>query len=404
MNYLNSFVRDEKADAEEIPRGAGSGISRRTFLQRCAVCGIGLACSPPLTAQALFWQKNRNPYKTMPVSRLHEASDWERLSGGRTRCLICPNECVRDQGGITLCNTKINRDGTLYTMTYGSPCVVFQDPLEKNPLYHVDPGSEAIGVGTAGCNLTCKYCQNWNFSQTGPWKTKNMDLSPRELIKKIKKRGLNWLTFSYTEPVAYYEYALESARLAQRAGIHVAVVTAGFINPEPLKKLMAVSDAFSVTLKGYDDDFYRDVIGCELEPVWDTISTISRAGKWVEVVNLIIPSLNDEMSGIAKIARALAKLNRNIPLHFLKFSPAYKMKSRPSTPLKTLEQARKTALAEGLKYVYLANVPGHEGGTTYCPNCKKPLIERAGFRVLNNRVTNGRCNYCRTNIAGLLPK
>jgi pyruvate formate lyase activating enzyme len=286
-------------------------------------------------------------------------------------------------------------------MTYGKPCVVFTDPLEKNPLYHVDPGQQAIGIGTAGCNLSCTYCQNWAFSQVGPWQTDNMDLSPKGLVEKVRERGLRWITFSYTEPVAYYEYALAAARLAQDAGIRVAVVTAGYICKEPLHELIRYSDAFSVTLKGYSNQFYEKTIGCPLEAVWDTIVEIAHAGKWMEIVNLVVPTLNDDLEGIRSIARATTKLNPDIPLHFLRFAPAYRLKHLPPTPVKTLEQARETALDVGLRYVYLSNLPGHDQANTCCPSCGSRLIERVGFNVLNCRIQNGHCPDCGTAIPGM---
>ncbi|MBU4285467.1 MAG: radical SAM protein, partial [Verrucomicrobia bacterium] len=237
--------------------------------------------------------------------------------------------------------------------------------------------------------------------QVGPNKTKNMDLSPEALVAEARERGLKWLTFSYTEPVAYYEYAVDAARLARSQGLKVAMVTAGYINPKPLNQLIAVSDAFSITLKGYTSSFYKDICGGTLEDVWRCIKTIAKSGKWMEVVTLIVPGLNDEENGLRSIARSLAQLNPDIPLHFLRFAPAYKLKLIPSTPLRTLEKARDAARREGLHFVYLSNLPGHDGANTYCPACSKLLVERVGFKVLNNRVLRGRCPACAHAIPGL---
>jgi len=275
------------------------------------------------------------------------------------------------------------------------------DPLSKNPLYHVAPGKSAIGVATAGCNLTCKYCQNWDISQTGPWKTKNMDLSSPELIDKVKERRLEWITFSYTEPTAYFEYALDVAKLAKKNGIHVAVCTAGSIHERPLRELMKSTDAFSVTLKGYDRSFYEDVCGCDLDDVWSSIKLISRSDCWMEVVNLVVPGMNDETEGFRSIARSLVGLDKEIPLHFLRFAPAYKLKHLQPTPLKTLERAHEIAVGEGLRHVYV-DLPGHEAARTLCSRCKEPLIERAGFKVVSNRLRNGRCPECHKSLPGAL--
>lgn len=378
--------------------GEDRSISRREFVRGCALCGLGAALAPGLAGVAQAGPFGR--LRRSDDTDLHEAMFWEPIDGGRTRCLTCPNRCVSAEGEVTTCKTRINRDGRLYTMTYGKPCVVNLDPLEKNPLYHVAPGSTALGVATAGCNLRCAYCQNWDISQVGPWETRNMDMMPEETVQKARDRNLEWITFSYTEPVAYYEYAIETARLAHAAGMKVAVVTAGLICDEPLQKLMQVSDAFSVTLKGYTDEFYREVCGASLADVWSTIRTLVKSGRWVEVVNLIVPGRNDEETGIRSIARSIAGLNRSIPLHFLRFAPAYKLRHLPPTPVKTLETARAIALKEGLKYVYVG-LSGHEGNNTTCPKCKTLLLERAGFNVIANHLKNGRCPSCRTALAGV---
>ncbi len=371
-------------------------VSRRAFVGQCTACGACALMGAAAPAAAQWWRK-----QPAPGSDLKEAYYWESAGSGRVRCLTCPNECLRGEGEVTACHTRVNREGKMYTLTYGKPCVVFQDPLEKNPLYHVAPGNEAIGVGTAGCNLICTYCQNWTFSQVGPDKTRNMDLMPADLVKRAQSRKLKWITFSYTEPVAYYEYAIDTAKLARKAGLKVAVVTAGYIKAKPLEDLMDVADAFSVTLKGYSEAFYKEVCGCPLKDVWTSIKAIAAKKKWLEIVNLIVPGMNDDMKGIKAIADAIARLNKDIPLHFLRFAPAYKLKHLAPTPIQTLEQARETALGQGLRYVYLANLPGHDAANTFCPGCKQKIVERVGFRVLKSHLRNGRCPHCSRAIPGM---
>jgi len=325
---------------------------------------------------------------------------WEAVDDGTVKCTTCPNFCRRGEGGITQCKTRINRGGKLYSLTYDSPCLIREDPLAKNPLYHATPGASAIGVATAGCNLSCKYCQNWEISQVGPRGTKNMDVTADELVGKARDRGLEWITFSYTEPVAYLEYAIDVARAARKHGVKIAIATAGYICPGPLAELARHTDAFSVTLKGYTEKFYREVCGCGLRDVQRAISTIARSGKWMEVATLIVPGLNDDADGLRAIARFVARAGRDIPLHFLRFSPAYKLRNLPPTPLKTLETARAAALEEGLRYVYI-DLSGHSAANTVCPACGTALIERAGFTVIRNNLKYGGCPRCSRRIPGL---
>ncbi|MDI6775302.1 MAG: AmmeMemoRadiSam system radical SAM enzyme [Verrucomicrobiota bacterium] len=378
--------------------------NRRDFLRGCLAAG--LCASSGLLAAERPPQPGRGAppsAASAPGTTQREALFWEALPGGRTRCLTCPNHCERGEGGITACRTRINRGGKLYTLTYGKPCEITLDPLAKNPLYHVDPGAEAIGVATAGCNLICKYCQNWAISQVGPDMTRNFDLTPEQVARKAVERNVKWITFSYTEPVAYLEYLVDVARAAAKAGIRTAAATAGFICDAPLKELIRHVNAFSVTLKGYSQEFYRDVCGCNLDDVMKSIATIAASGKWMEVVTLIVPGMNDEDKGIQWIAGALAKLNRDIPLHFLRFEPQFKLKHLQRTPLATLERARVIAVKAGLNYVYL-DLSGHEAANTTCPRCSKLLIERAaGFLVIANRLRNGKCPQCSTRIPGIFP-
>lgn len=363
---------------------------------RTSVAGAVVCCAGATSGFA----KPRTFRRRSRMKPTREAMFWKQLGNGRVQCTICPNQCTVREGESTFCNSRINYDGKLQSLTYSRPCMLSIDSLAKNPLYHVDPGQDAIGIATAGCNLTCKYCQNWDISQTGPWKTRNMDVSPANLIAKVKKRNLRWITFSYTEPTAYFEYALDVARLAKNSGIHVAICTAGYINERPLRELMKYTDAFSVTLKGYDKDFYRDVCGCDLAVVWKSIKTIAQSDCWMEVVNLVVPGLNDETEGLRSIARSLAGLDKEIPLHFLRFSPAFKLKHLQPTPVKTLERAHKVAREEGLHHVYI-DLSGHASSRTICSRCGVVLIERAGFKVISNRLRNGRCPKCHKSLPGV---
>lgn len=369
-------------------------LKRREFNAVCASYGAGLLLCPFSRAAG------KGDPRTAPVSSLTPAKFWELGEDGKVKCLICPNECAREEGEVTVCNTRINRGGKLYSMIYGRPCVLNNDSLQKNPLYHVAPGTQALGVATAGCNLRCSYCQNWEISQTGPWDTRDLDAQPADIIRLAKERDLGWITFSYTDPVAYYEYAYDIAKLAKKAGLKVAVVTAGMINTKPLKALIEVADAFSVTLKGTTGSFYKKVCQAQIKRVWRTIETLAESDKWVEVINLVVTGLNDKEKDFEAIATSVRGLGPEIPLHYLRFSPAYKLRHLPKTPVRTLERAREISLAKGIKYVYV-DLPGHKGANTYCPRCRQPLIERSGFTVLANRIMKGRCPKCRTPVPGL---
>lgn len=377
-------------------------LSRRHFLSSCAVCTLGMLLGPAaIEGLGATAQSGAKPAADLlPRSGWKDALFWEAIDSNRIRCTTCPNYCVREEGGVSLCRTRINSGGKMYTMTYGKPCYIEVDPLAKNPLYHVTPGLDAIGVATAGCNLTCKYCQNFEISQVGPEKTKNVDLSPAELITRVQRRKLKWITFSYTEVTAFFEYALDIAKLAKDNGIHVAVCSAGYICEKPLLKLLEYADAFSVTLKGYSPDFYKNVCGGNLDDTWRSINTIAQSGKWMEIVTLIVPGMNDADDGIKSLAASVAKVGTGIPLHFPRFAPYYKLQNLQQTPVQTLDRARSTALKEGLKYVYLS-LSGHEAANTYCPGCRKIVIERASFKILKNNIKNGLCGSCSYRIPGL---
>lgn len=327
---------------------------------------------------------------------------WEPGPAGRARCLTCPNKCAPGEGGETVCRTRTTSGGKLVTLTYGKPCMLCTDPLTKNPLYHVDPGAAALGVATAGCNLHCRYCQNWDVSQVGPDRTTNFDVSPAQLIAKVRERGLKWITFSYTEPTAYLEYALDIGKLARSAGIRVAVSTAAYINPAPLRALMDVADAFSVTLKGYSETFYTEVCGCSLAEVWKGIRQIHAGRVWLELVTLIVPGMNDEPEGLQRLVADVAALDRSIPLHFLRFAPAFKLKGLQPTPVRTLESAREAGVKAGLKFVYI-DLPGHTASATACPRCGTTLIERAGFTVIRNVLKRNACPRCAYRLPGVFP-
>jgi pyruvate formate lyase activating enzyme len=333
---------------------------------------------------------------SLPVAYCHTPH-----TGTTVRCNLCPHACFIADGERGHCRVRENRGGRLYSVVYGNPCAVHVDPIEKKPLYHFLPTAAAFSLATAGCNLRCLYCQNWAISQVPPEETENFDLRPEDVVSYAEMAGAPVIAYTYSEPTIFYEYMLATARLGREAGLLNAVISAGFISPEPLRELCAAVDAIKIDLKGYDEDFYREVCGAELGPVLETIRTIYDSGTHLEIVNLVVPTLNDSAEQLRALARWLARdLSPDVPLHFSRFAPMYRLANLPPTPLETLEQARETALQEGLRFVYLGNVPGQAGSATTCPACGETLIVRQGFAVLAYHLEGGACPTCGAVIPG----
>jgi len=290
----------------------------------------------------------------------------------------------------------------LFSVVYGNPCAVHVDPIEKKPFFHFLPGAAAFSIATAGCNLRCLYCQNWSISQFPPEETENIDLPPEDVIRYARQAEAPVIAYTYSEPTAYYEYMLATAQLARQAGIRNVVVSAGFINPEPLQALCEAVDAIKIDLKGYDPDFYREVCGAELGPVLDSLRVIHESGIHLEIVNLVVPTLNDDAEQLRSLARWVAsELSPDVPLHFSRFYPQYKLTNLPPTPEETVDEARTIGLQEGMRFVYVGNVPGHPGNNTYCPSCGRAIILREGFAVVELHLRGNTCEYCRAQIPGV---
>lgn len=324
------------------------------------------------------------------------------MTAPAVECELCPRRCVLANYQRGDCRVRINVDGTLYTLVYGKPCATHVDPIEKKPLFHFLPGTAIYSIATAGCNLHCKYCQNWEISQTDPEDARNVDLEPARVVAEAEGTGCASLAYTYSEPIIFYEYTLEASRLGRRRGLKNVLVTAAYIEPAPLRELCAVSDAANVDLKSMSDDFYREICGGRLEPVLKALKIYREEGVWLEVTNLIVPDLNDAPSGITALCRWVRdNLGAETPLHFSRFYPMYKLANLPPTPVATLTMARNIALEEGLKYPYVGNVPGHPGNNTYCPGCGQAVIERHGYQILAYRLDGDKCNKCGATVAGL---
>ena len=333
---------------------------------------------------------------------LHEAMYWRTRPDGLVACDLCPRRCVLRETERGACKVRVNFGGKLYTLVYGKPVAVHVDPVEKKPVFHFLPGTPILSIATAGCNLACRFCQNWSISQAFPERARHYNLSPAEVVDLARRRKAPSIAYTYTEPSIFYEYVLDTARLARKAGIRNVLVTCGYLNEKPLRELAKVTDAANVDLKGFSEDFYREYCGASLQPVLDALKVLKEEGVLVEVTNLIIPGGNDDPKMIRAMCRWIVKeLGPETPLHFSRFHPDYKMERPGPTPVATLERARRIAKEEGLKHVYVGNVHVPGGENTYCPKCGKLLIRRHGYWVRENNVIKGRCKFCGAKIVGV---
>jgi pyruvate formate lyase activating enzyme len=319
-------------------------------------------------------------------------------------CDLCPHGCVIPEGAAGDCRVRVNLGGRLRATTYGRPSAVHVDPMEKKPLYHFLPGRTVFSIGTAGCNMHCRNCQNWQLSQRGGEEMETVYRAmPDEVVTLARQEGCEALAYTYNDPIVFYEYVEDTAALARAAGLRNVLVTAAFVNREPLRRLCRVLDATNADLKAFDDAFYRSVCSTRLQPVLDALVTFREEGVWLEVTNLVIPTLNDDLALIRRMARWVRDaLGPDTPLHFSRFRPMYRMQNLPATPADILERARREALDVGLHHVYIGNLSGHEAESTYCPRDGTRLIQRVGYRIVESRLTpDGRCPTCRQPIAGV---
>lgn len=331
-----------------------------------------------------------------------EALFYRKLDNKAVQCLLCPWKCKLTDGATGECRVRKNIGGKLYSLVYGKPVAIHVDPIEKKPLYHFLPGVKAYSLATAGCNLHCVFCQNWEISQASPGDVPEFKGPPETIVKNARSRKIPVIACTYTEPVVFSEYTRDIAILGNKNNIKTVMISAGFINTNPLKELCKVLSGIKIDLKAFSDSFYRDMTGGRLKPVLNTLMTIKKQGVWLEIVNLVIPGKNDSPKEIKKMCVWIKRnLGDDTPIHFTRFIPMYKLKNVPPTPEKTLENARKIGINEGLKYVYVGNMPGHPGNNTYCPKCGKLLIKRMGYSMRKVNFKNGKCKKCGTRISGV---
>ncbi len=313
------------------------------------------------------------------------------------QCELCPKACVIEPGQTGECRVRMNLDGKLIALTYGFPCSIHRDPVEKKPLFHFLPGSGILSLATVGCNLRCKNCQNWEISQANPESggASAYAFPPEQVALIARKHDCLSVAYTYTDPVVYYEYALDTAIRVREAGLRNVLVTAGYSNPAPWQELCKHVDAANIDLKAFSDKFYREICSGTLKPVLRSLELAKQAGVMVEVTNLLIPTLNDSDAMIRDLCKWVAgTLGKETPVHFSRFFPHYRMRNLPPTPPATLDRAKKLARAEGLHYVYIGNMLRPDGENTFCPKCGALLIERRRYTIRQNKLQDGTCPAC----------
>ncbi len=327
---------------------------------------------------------------------------YKKIKNGKVICGICPNRCVLAEGDRSVCRSRVNINGTLYSLAYGNPCAIHLDPVEKKPLYHFRPRTTAFSIATSGCNFRCLNCQNYEISQAKPYEVRSYELFPAGVVKEARRAGAASIAYTYSEPITFFEYMIDTARLAREAGIYNLMISNGYINHKPLLELSSVLDGANINLKSYSDTIYRKLNGGRLQPVLNTFETLHGQGVHFEMTTLVVPGYVDDPDMIKRMCDwILNAVGPDYPLHFIRFFPRYKLDRLPPTPVSTLEQFRDLALAAGVHYVYVGNVPGHDGNNTYCHNCGKLLINRRGYIIPDYNLNGSHCKYCNTAIPGV---
>jgi pyruvate formate lyase activating enzyme len=373
----------------DIPRICGGRMSRRAFIARAS--GLMIAgCALPSFSGPAFG------------NRPGIARYWEKMERGAVRCMLCPHGCVISEGRRGICGVRENNEGSLESLVYGYPCALHLDPVEKKPFYHVLPGSATLSLSTVGCNMKCMFCQNWQISQSAPEDVELSYRDPDYFIVKAKESDASSITYTYGEPVVFIEYMQDIAHRARASGLKNFVVTNGYYNEKPLVDLCGLVDAIKVDLKSFDESYYTKICSARLSPVLDSLVRIRSEGVWLEIVYLMVPSLNDDPVMIGEMASWLmGELGPDVPVHFSRFFPSYRLANLPPTPVSSLERARNICMDAGLNYVYIGNVPRHVSGSTLCPACSGTVISRSGYRITSYDLTGGKCIHCGNPIPGV---
>jgi pyruvate formate lyase activating enzyme len=385
-------------------------INRREFFTKAGAAAAGIA------GAVAGWRWLRGGWKTAvpeaatsqtalatPTEKfVHEAMHYKKLEEGRIECELCPRGCkvaLKERG---YCGVRENKGGTYNTLVYGRACSINVDPIEKKPLFHFLPGAQALSIATAGCNIECKFCQNWEISQFRPEQVQSFDFPPEAVVAQAAEKKIQAIAFTYTEPVVFYEYMSDTAKLAKEKGVRSVMISNGYIKEKPMSDLCKHLSAVKIDLKAFTEKFYAQTCSGHLQPVLDTLKLLKKENMWFELVVLIIPTLNDTPGEMTEMCTwVYSELGPDVPIHFSRFHPTYKIKNLPPTPVSTLTRARDIALSAGLNYAYVGNVPAHEGESTYCPNCKRAVVGRIGYTILNIDIKDGKCIHCGRKIAGI---
>lgn len=331
---------------------------------------------------------------------MRAAMFYKKLEGNMVQCQLCPHNCTIPENKRGICGVRHNKEGRLFTLVYNKPCSLSADMIEKKPFYHFLPNTLSFTLATVGCNLKCQHCQNFSISQIKPEDLEVKDVPAEKIIDLALEKKCKSIAYSYTEPTIYIEYALAIAKKAKNAGLKNVAVSNGYINKEPLLEFCKYLDAVNIDLKSFNDLTYRKICSAKLEPVLNTLKILKENKIHIEITNLLIPTINDSDQEIKKMCSwILENLGSDIPLHFSKFYPMYNLKNLPPTPIEALEKARKLALNNGLKYVYIGNIPGHPASNTFCPKCKALLILRDSS--IENKIKGGECPNCNQKIYGV---
>ncbi len=334
---------------------------------------------------------------------IREAMFYDGLEGSKVQCFLCEHHCKIGAEQFGLCRVRQNKGGKLYTHAYGEVIAVNIDPVEKKPLYHFLPGSRSLSIATPGCNFQCGFCQNWQISQVSRRSPRDLEgkkLAPEQIVRRAKENGCASISYTYTEPTIFFEYAYDTAKVAKAEGLKNIFVTNGYMTPEALKTIHPYLDACNVDLKSYRDEFYRKVCKARLAPVLKSIGLMKELGIWVEITTLVVPGQNDSKEELSDIARFIVSVDSTIPWHISRFHPDYEFTEYGPTPLETLRQARSVGNEEGLKFIYIGNVPGEESDTN-CSQCGETLIRRGTLSLKEDKLKGARCPFCGGAMSGV---